>query len=122
LRKFHDAKTGGADTVAIWGSGTPLREFLHVDDCAAGIALCLDDYDGDEHINCGSGAEISIIDLALLIKEVVGFDGGLVLDQSKPDGTPRKVMDSSRLNALGWEPKISLPEGLAETYRWFIAR
>lgn len=122
LRKLDAAKRAGQDSVTIWGSGKPLREFLHVDDCAAGIVTCLDGYDDDEHVNCGAGREISIRDLALLIKGVVGYDGDLVFDETKPDGTPRKVMDSSRLLALGWKPEIGLQDGIEDTYRWFLAQ
>jgi GDP-L-fucose synthase len=120
IRKFHEAKVSGSDTVVIWGSGTPLREFLHVDDLAAGAVFCLDEYDGFEHINCGAGAEVTIRDLALLIKDVVGFTGELVLDKTKPDGTPRKLMDSSRIRDLGWKPTISLNDGISQTYNWFL--
>lgn len=119
MRKFHEAKTTGAPTVTIWGSGKPLREFLHVDDLARGVVFCLDNYDDYEHINCGAGSDLSIADLAGLVKEAVGFDGNFVMDASKPDGTPRKLMDSGRLRALGWEPTISLRDGIKSTYRWF---
>ncbi len=120
IRKFHEAKLEGHRDVVVWGTGAPLREFLHVDDLAAGVAFCLDHYDGYEHINCGGGAEISILDLAEAVQKVVGHQGRLVFDASKPDGTPRKVMDSSRLRQLGWAPTISLEDGINSTYRWFL--
>lgn len=120
MRKFHEAKVSGAPTVTIWGSGTPLREFLHVDDLARGVVFCLDNYDEYNHINCGAGTDISILDLAQLVKDVVNFEGKILLDPSKPDGTPRKLMDSSRIRALGWEPSISLTDGIALTYNWFL--
>ncbi len=120
LRKFHEAKIQGKSTVTIWGSGTPLREFLHVDDLARGAIFCLDNYDGYEHLNCGAGSEVSILELALMVKSIVGFDGDLVLDSTKPDGTPRKLMDSSRMRELGWLPTISLRNGISSTYDWFL--
>ncbi len=120
VRKFHEAKLAGLPSVTVWGSGTPLREFLHVDDLAAGAVFCLDNYDKYEHINCGAGSEVTIADLALTIKDVVGYTGALDFDATKPDGTPRKLMDSSRLRALGWAPVISLREGIESTYGWFL--
>jgi GDP-L-fucose synthase len=120
MRKFHEAKMTGAPAVTVWGSGTPLREFLHVDDLARGVVFCLDHYDEYGHINCGAGSEVTIAGLAELVKNATGFDGDILLDRSKPDGTPRKVMDSSRIRALGWEPRISLRDGIGLTYRWFI--
>jgi GDP-L-fucose synthase len=120
IRKFHTAKVERQETVVVWGSGRPLREFLHVDDLAAGVVFCLDNYDGYEHINCGAGSEISIQDLAVCVKEIVGFSGQLVFDPTKPDGTPRKLMDSSRLAKLGWKPTIALTDGIAATYRWYL--
>jgi GDP-L-fucose synthase len=120
IRKFHEAKLEGNREVVVWGTGAPLREFLHVDDLAAGVAFCLDHYDGYEHINCGSGAEISIGNLAETVQEVVRHQGRLVFDKSKPDGTPRKVMDSSRLRQLGWAPTINLKDGISSTYQWFL--
>lgn len=120
MRKFHEAKLAGLPGVIVWGSGTPLREFLHVDDLAAGAVFCLDHYDEYEHINCGAGSEVTIADLALTIKGIVGYTGALELDPTKPDGTPRKLMDSSRLRALGWAPAIPLREGIESTYTWFL--
>jgi GDP-L-fucose synthase len=120
IRKFHEAKTQGRKEVVVWGTGTPLREFLYVDDLAAAVVFCLDHYDGYEHINCGAGSEIAIGDLADRVRRATGFAGKIVFDASKPDGTPRKLMDSSRLRALGWKPKTSLDEGIARSYRWFL--
>ena len=120
IRKFHEAKVEGRSAVTVWGSGKPLREFLHVDDLAEGVVFCLDNYDEYEHINCGAGSEITIGDLAGLIKNVVGFQGSLAFDASKPDGTLRKLMDSSRLRSLGWKPTIGLEHGVDATYRWYL--
>ena len=120
MRKFHEAKITGANEVVVWGTGTPLREFLHVDDLAKGVVFCLDNYDGYEHINCGAGEEYSIKTIAEQLAAVVGFDGQLVFDTTKPDGTPRKIMNSTRLRSLGWRPSISLEDGLRSTYRWYV--
>ncbi|HTV33960.1 MAG TPA: GDP-L-fucose synthase [Methylocella sp.] len=120
IRKFHAAKTGGKAEVVIWGSGTPLREFLHVDDLADAVVFLMDRYDDGEPINCGAGFDISIRELAELIGRVVGFAGELVFDPSKPDGTLRKLMNSVRLQRLGWQPKISLEIGIRGVYRWFL--
>jgi GDP-L-fucose synthase len=119
LHKFHDGKARNSDHVVVWGTGAPLREFLHVDDLARGVLFCLDEYDDYDHINCGSGIEISIRDLAHLVAFVVGYRGEIVFDASMPDGAARKVMDSSRIAALGWKPKISLEEGIANAYKWY---
>ena len=121
LRKFHEAKQSGSESVEIWGTGKPLREFLHVDDLADACLFLLQNYDEPALINVGSGSEISIADLALLVAKTVGYEGELVFDTDKPDGTPRKLMDSSRLFELGWQPCISLEEGLASTYAWALA-
>ncbi|PKA50871.1 putative GDP-L-fucose synthase 1 [Apostasia shenzhenica] len=120
IRRFHEAKSNDAKEVVVWGSGSPLREFLHVDDLADAVVFLMERYSGLEHVNVGRGREVSIKELAELVKEVVGFRGALVWDSSKPDGTPRKLMDSSKLAAMGWEPKIALKEGLEETYRWYL--
>lgn len=120
IRKFHEAKLTGAAQVVVWGSGSPLREFLHVDDLAKGVVYCHDHYDEYEHINCGAGSEVSIRDLAELIRDVVEYSGELAFDVSKPDGTPRKLMDSSKIAALGWRPEIDLRTGLLDSYRWYI--
>ncbi|MGQ0444634.1 MAG: GDP-L-fucose synthase [Beijerinckiaceae bacterium] len=119
IRKFHAAKAAGAPEVVVWGSGTPLREFLYVDDLADAVVFLMDRYDEGEPINCGTGIDVSIRQLAEMIGSAAGFKGKLVFDTSKPDGTPRKLMDSSRLAALGWRPKTSLEEGVGEVYRWF---
>ncbi len=120
LRKFHEAKVGNQPTVTIWGSGNPLREFMHVDDLATACYFLMQHYDDAGIINVGVGEEISILDLAHLIKSVVGYQGEIVHDHSKPDGTPRKLMDSSKLRKLGWEPQISLEEGLRSTYQAYL--
>lgn len=117
LRKVMEAKAADAPEVVVWGSGTPLREFLHVDDCAAACLHLMANYSGLEHVNVGSGEEITIADLARLIADVVGYRGQFRFDTSKPDGTPRKLMDSSRLNALGWRPRIDLREGIESVHR-----
>jgi len=131
IRKFHEAKASGAATVTIWGSGSPLREFMHVDDLAA-ASLYLMNLPEDTYspllthqaapalINVGSGEEVSIAGLAGMIKDIVGFAGELVFDTSKPDGTPRKLADSSRLHALGWRHRINLEEGVRDAYRWYV--
>jgi GDP-L-fucose synthase len=121
LRKAHAAKLSGAPNFVIWGSGTPRREFLHVDDCADALVFLLTHYSDEAHINVGSGSDITIFELAQLIARVVGFAGEIVRDPSKPDGTPRKLMSADRLAALGWRPRISLEAGLAATYRWFLS-
>ena len=120
LRKAHDAKKGGAREMVAWGTGTPRREFLHVDDCASACLHLLEKYDSPEIINIGCGEDISIRELAELICDVVGFDGELSWDKTKPDGTPRKLLDVSKLRALGWSPTISLRDGIARTYDWFL--
>ncbi len=121
MRKAHDARVANAPEMVIWGSGEPRREFMHVDDCAAGILHAARFYDGYEHINIGLGTDVTIRELAEMVIDVVGYRGALVTDPTKPDGTPRKLMDGSRLKALGWEHKIGLREGLASTYAWFVA-
>ena len=120
IRKFHEAKVSGASEVMVWGTGTPLREFLHVDDLAKGVVFCLDNYDQYEHINCGAGYDLSIREIAEKIGSVVGYEGKLQFDTTKPDGTPRKIMDSTRLLSLGWRPEISLEDGLASAYKWYL--
>ena len=119
IRKFHEAATSEADSVEIWGSGTPLREFLHVDDLASAVEFLLLNYDDAQTINIGSGHEVSIYELATLIADVVGFTGTINNDPSRPDGTPRKMLDSSRLHDLGWTPSWTLRDGIADAYRWF---
>jgi GDP-L-fucose synthase len=120
IRRFHEAKHAGASEVTIWGSGTPLREFLHVDDLASAVEFLLKNYDDAQTINIGSGQEISIAELATLIAEVVGFDGTIANDPTQPDGTPRKILDSSRLQELGWSPRWTLREGIVHAYEWFV--
>jgi len=122
IRRFHEAKRDSVQEVVVWGTGTPLREFLHVDDLARAVVFCLDNYDEYEHINCGSSEEKSIGALAELVAQVIGYDGKITFDETKPDGTPRKIMDSSRIAALGWTPTISLKEGVAQSYRWFLEK
>ena len=119
LRKFHEAKKSGNASVEVWGSGLPKREFLHVDDLAEACVFLMTQYDGTEWLNIGTGEDISIKELALLIKSIVGFEGELIFDSSKPDGTPRKLMDVSRLHKLGWKHKIDLKEGIERVYSEF---
>jgi len=116
VRKMHEAKTSGSKTVEVWGTGTPLREFLHVDDLADAALFLLNNYSGLSFVNVGVGHDLSIKDLALLIRDVVGFTGDIVFDTTKPDGTPRKLMDISKLNQMGWKPKIDLKSGLKTVY------
>ena len=120
MRKAHEAKVADASEMVIWGSGTPRREFLHVDDAADALVHLMTHYSGDAHVNVGSGSDLSILELAKLIAQVVGFAGHIVMDPSKPDGTPRKLLDSSKLASLGWRPSIGLEEGLSSTYQWFL--
>lgn len=120
IRKFHEAKESQAKTVEVWGSGKPRREFLHVDDMADASVYLMQHYDKPEIVNVGVGDDISIRDLADTVKAVVGFDGELVFDASKPDGTPRKLMDVSRLDTLGWKAKVSFKSGVQSTYEWFL--
>ena len=121
MRKLHEAKGAGAASVEIWGSGQPRREFLHVDDCADALVHLLCRYSGEEHVNVGSGSDLTIAELASLIAEVVGYEGGFAFDRSKPDGAPRKLLDVSALTRLGWQPRIDLREGLRRTYDWYVA-
>lgn len=121
LRKFHEARERGEREVVVWGSGSPRREFLHVDDLADACMFLAQHYSSEEPINVGSGEDLAIADLARLIGEVVGFRGDLVFDTSKPDGAPRKLLDVARLRALGWQPSIALRDGIAATYRWYVA-
>jgi GDP-L-fucose synthase len=120
LRKAHEAKTSRARELVVWGTGTPRRELLHVDDCASACLYLLQKYDSPEIINVGSGEDVTIRELAELICDVVGFDGELAWDKTKPDGTPRKLLDVSKLRALGWKPAIPLRDGIARTYDWFL--
>jgi len=120
MAKAHAAKLSGAPTVEVWGTGTPLRELLHVDDLADALVHLMVHYSGEEHVNVGTGQELSIRDLAQAICDAVGFKGGLQFRTSRPDGAPRKLLDVSRLNALGWHATIPLDEGLAQAYRWYL--
>ena len=120
IRRFHEAKLSNAPQVVIWGSGTPLREFLYSEDLARAIIFLLEHYDADQHINVGSGQEVSIRELAQTVADVIGYNGEIVFDSSKPDGTPRKLLDSSRIEALGWKPTVDLQTGLEGAYEWFV--
>jgi len=120
LRKCHEAKSRGAPEVVVWGTGQPRREFLHVDDLADAVVHLMQHYDGEGIINVGVGEDMTIRELAERIASTVGFTGALRFDTSKPDGTPRKLLDVSRLFALGWRPRISLSEGLRQTYAWYL--
>jgi GDP-L-fucose synthase len=120
LRKFHTAKTHGDPSVVVWGSGTPRREFLYVDDLADALCFLMERYDSPEIVNIGCGEDISIGDLARLVAKVVGYRGEITFDRSKPDGTPRKLLDVSRCSALGWEARTPLETGIEATYRWYI--
>jgi GDP-L-fucose synthase len=120
LRKFHTAKERGDATVTVWGSGTPRREFLFVDDLADALCFLMERYDSPEIINVGCGEDVTIVELAALIADVVGFKGSLSFDRSKPDGTPRKLLDVSKMSALGWTAKTSLADGIRATYAWYL--
>lgn len=119
IAKFHQAKIGGAPNVSVWGSGNPRREFLHVDDLADACVFLMESYSGSEIINIGWGEDVSVAELALLIKGVVGFKGDIVYDSSQPDGMPRKLLDTSKLTGLDWRPRIELREGIEATYAWY---
>jgi len=119
MRKFHEAKLRDAKSVEIWGTGTPRREFLHVDDLADAVVYLLQNYEGEPIVNIGWGEDLTISELANTIMSVIGYTGGLSFDHSKPDGTPRKLLDVSRLHSLGWRPRISLQSGIESTYAWF---
>jgi GDP-L-fucose synthase len=120
IRKFHEAKRERRREVVIWGTGTPRREFLYVDDCADALMHIMKAYSADQHINIGSGEDLPIIELARLVARIVGFDGAITSDSSKPDGTPRKLMDGAKLKRLGWEPKVTLADGILATYEWYL--
>jgi GDP-L-fucose synthase len=120
IRRFHDAKVRGDENVTVWGTGTPRREFLHVDDMADAVLYLLQNYDAEAIVNIGWGEDVTIRELAELILSVIGYRGRLVFDSEKPDGTPRKLLDVSRLKSLGWQAKITLREGIERTYRWFM--
>ena len=120
IRKAHEARERGDTSIEIWGTGSPRREFLHVDDLADGCVFLMQTYSGDTHVNIGSGEDIPIYDLARMVCEVVGFDGEITRDVSKPDGTPRKLMSGDKIRAMGWQPTIGLREGIADAYRAFL--
>lgn len=120
IRKAHEAKAAGLDQFTIWGTGTPRREFLHADDCADGCVFLMKTYSDDEHVNLGSGSDIAIYDLARLVAGVVGLKGEILRDETKPDGTPRKLMSSDKIRGMGWEPKTDLIDGVASAYQWFL--
>lgn len=120
IRRFHEAKAAGERTFTVWGTGSPRREFLHADDLAAACLALLEGYDDGAPINVGTGTDLTIRELAELVAEVVGYEGELVFDHSRPDGTPRKVLDVSRIHALGWKARIGLREGIASTYDWYV--
>src|SRR5664279_3491985 len=120
IRRFHEAARDGRDEVVLWGTGTPRREFLHVDDLASALLFLLDNYDDPSTINVGVGEDLPLRDLADIVADVVGYRGAIVQDTSKPDGTPRKLLDVSRLTGLGWKASTTLREGITETYRWFV--
>jgi GDP-L-fucose synthase len=121
IRKFHDAKTRGDASITLWGTGSPKREFLHADDLGRACLFLLENYDDDVAINVGFGEDIAIAELADLIKSIVGFEGKIEWDSSKPDGTPRKLLDVSRMKNLGWSPTISLEDGIVSTYKWYLS-
>lgn len=119
IRKAHEAKIHGAQHITVWGTGQPRREFLHADDCADALVFLLKNYSGDEHVNVGSGEDITILELTQLVCDVVEFRGEIIHDLTKPDGTPRKLMDANKLRSMGWAPAIALRNGIEETYSWF---
>lgn len=121
LRKAHEAKTAGLQEMGIWGSGKPRREFLHVDDCADALVYLMKNYSGEDHINVGAGEDITILDLTRTVCDTVGFKGLIRTDTSKPDGTPSRLMSNEKLISLGWQSKIGLKEGIADTYRWYLS-
>ena len=120
IRKFHEARVANAPFVTVWGSGKPLREFLHVDDCASACLFLMRNYEGEDIINIGVGEDITIARLAEIVGAVVGFEGEIIYDSSKPDGTPRKLVDVSRINGLGWRASIGLEDGVRSTYQWYL--
>lgn len=120
IRKFHEAKSSNKDKVVIWGSGKPLREFCHVDDCANACLFLMQNYSDNEIVNIGVGEDISIIELAELVKQIIEYQGKISLDESRPDGTPRKLVDVGKINQLGWQATISLQDGIRDTYKWYL--
>lgn len=122
IRRFHEAKISGAPSVTLWGTGTPRREFLHVDDLADAACFLMENYDAPDLLNVGVGEDLTIADLASLVARIVGYSGRILFDASRPDGTPRKLLDVSRIKALGWQARIPLDQGIASTYEWYVAR
>ena len=120
IRKFHEAKVANAPTVTVWGTGSPKREFLHADDLAGACVHLMNTYNDPSIVNIGTGEDVSIKEFAELVREVVGYTGEIVWDTTKPDGTPRKLLDVSKVNGLGWKASISLRDGIAKTYAWFV--
>jgi len=120
IRKAHEAKLRGDKEIVMWGTGTPRREFLHCDDCADALVFLLKTYSDFEHVNVGSGEDVTIRELTEIVCDVVGFTGDIVTDPSKPDGTPRKLMSADKLRAMGWAPKITLRDGIQTAYEWFL--
>lgn len=121
IRRFHEAKISGSPSVTLWGTGTPRREFLHVDDLAAAACFLMENYDSPDLLNVGVGEDLTIADLAALVARIVGYSGRIIFDASRPDGTPRKLLDVSRIHALGWHARIPLEQGVASTYEWYVA-
>ena len=121
IRRFHEAKLAAAPSVTIWGTGTPRREFLHVDDMAEACVFLMQHYSDAMHINVGVGVDLTILELAELVAKTVGYDGAILTDPGKPDGTPRKLMDVARIHTLGWKARVALADGIAETFRWYLA-
>jgi GDP-L-fucose synthase len=121
IRRFHEAKVSNAPSVTCWGDGSPMREFLHADDLASACIFMLENYDGDVALNVGTGEDITIRELTEIIAEVVGYEGEILWDTEKPNGTPRKLLDVSKLKGLGWEPRLALRDGIASTYQWYLA-
>ena len=119
IRKFVEGKKSNQNSVTLWGTGSPKREFLHVDDLAKAILICLEKYDSDQHINIGTGEDLSIKELATMVAKAAGFEGEIIWDSSKPDGTPRKVLDVSKIKELGWNPSITLDQGISQTVKWY---
>jgi GDP-L-fucose synthase len=119
IRKFVEGKRGKQNSVTLWGTGSPKREFLHVDDLAKALLVCLEKYDSDQHINIGTGEDLSIKDLAIKVTEAAGFEGEIIWDTARPDGTPRKVLDISKISDLGWKPLITLDKGISQTVQWY---
>jgi GDP-L-fucose synthase len=120
IRKFHEAKIGSLAQVTLWGTGTPLREFMHVDDLAAAAVFLLENYNSGDIVNVGTGEDLPIRDLAQMVSQIVGYRGGISFDVSKPDGTPRKLLSVERLHALGWRHQIPLEQGIKDTYDWYV--